>query len=67
MSNNNRRVTIFSTGVHLQMLKCVINGKEQWRWIAVGFEDDSYYDGRIVNPIEYSNDPEKMILPFNQD
>jgi len=35
------QTTIFSTGVHLQSVECVINRKKQWRWIAVGFEDES--------------------------
>ena len=60
-------MTIFSTGVHLQAVKCVINGKEQWRWIAVGFEDESYLSGRAINPVEYSDDSRRMITIFNCD
>ena len=67
MVEYDKQITIFSTGVHLQMAKCVLDGREQWRWIAVSFEDDSFYDGEIINPIEYSNDPKKMILSFNRD
>lgn len=59
-----QKITIFSTGVHLQATKCIFNGKEQWRWVAVGFEDDSYCDGKIINPIEYSDNFEKITIPF---
>lgn len=45
---------IFATGVFLKPEKCTINGKEQWRWIAVGFEDDSYYDGKIIDIYDYA-------------
>lgn len=52
---------IFATGVFLQPVKCTINEIEQWRWVAVGFEDDSFYDGDIINPVEYANDIDKLI------
>lgn len=45
---------IFSTGVHLQSVECVIDGKKQWRWVAVGFEDESFLDGKAINPLEYA-------------
>jgi len=51
---------IFATGVFLQPVKCVINGKEQWRWVAVGFEDDSYLNGEVISPIEYADSIEEM-------
>ena len=50
-----KKQTIFSTGVHLQTVKCIINGKKQWRWVAVGFEDDSYLNGKAINPVEYAD------------
>ncbi len=46
---------IFATGVFLQPVKCTINGIEQWRWVAVGFEDDSYYDGEVISIYDYAN------------
>jgi hypothetical protein len=46
---------IFSTGVHLQAVEVEINGKKQWRWIAVGFEDDTYFDGEIIDVNDYAN------------
>ncbi len=52
---------IFATGVFLQPVKCTINGIEQWRWVAVGFEDDSYYDGEIIDVYEYADTLEKLV------
>lgn len=54
--------TIFATGVFLQPVKCVINGREQWRWIAASFEDDSYFNGKIINPHEYAENIEGLII-----
>jgi hypothetical protein len=54
---------IFATGVFLQPVKCNINGREQWRWVAVSFEDDSYYDGEFVDPVEYADNLEDMLNP----
>jgi len=39
---------IFATGVFLNPIRIVINGKRMWAWIAEGFEDDSYYNGVMV-------------------
>ncbi len=63
--NTKNQTTIFSTGVHLQSIECVIDGKKQWRWIAVGFEDDSFLNGKEINPLEYANEQEKLIGKFN--
>lgn len=46
---------IYATGVFLQPVKCVINNKEQWRWVAVGFEDETYFDGNFINVFDYSD------------
>ena len=60
---NNKRV-IFSTGVFLESIECIINGKKQWRWIAVKFEDESFLNGKAINPIEYANKNEKLMKVF---
>jgi hypothetical protein len=56
---------IFSTGVYLKPEKVVFNGIEQWRWIAVGFEDDSYLDGNLINVYEYSDKIENLVASEN--
>jgi hypothetical protein len=57
-------MTIFSTGVHLQPAECIINGEKQWRWVAVGFEDESFMDGKEINPIEYAKEQEDLVKNF---
>ena len=47
--------TIFGTGVFLRPVKCTINGIETWRWVAIGFEADSYYDGEVINIYDYAD------------
>lgn len=53
---------IFATGVFLQPVKCKINGLEQWRWVAVDFEDDSFLDGKNINPSEFADKIEDLII-----
>lgn len=52
---------IFATGVFLQPVNCVINGKQQWRWVAVGFEDDSYYGGELIDVYDYADTIENLV------
>ncbi len=54
---------IFSTGVFLKPQKCIINGIEQWRWIAIGFEDDSYLYGEYIDVYDYANTLEGLVIP----
>lgn len=60
------KITIFSTGVHLQSVLCVISGMKQWRWVATGFEDDSFLNGRVINPIEYAKKQDDMVEKFQK-
>lgn len=57
---------IFATGVFLQPVTCIINGKAQWRWVAVGFEDDSFLNGETINPNEYAESIEGLITEFEK-
>ncbi|MGI8788347.1 MAG: hypothetical protein ACR2HG_11375 [Pyrinomonadaceae bacterium] len=58
---------IFATGVFLQPVKCTINNVEQWRWVAVDFEDDSFYNGETVNLNEYAENLEDLIITESQE
>jgi len=58
----NEDSTIFSTGVFLKPIECIINGKKQWRWVAVGFEDDNYYDGELIKVYVYADSFEDLII-----
>jgi len=61
------QITIFSTGVHLQTVECVINGVKQWRWVAVGFEDESFLGGKDINPIEYAKNQKNLVEKFQDE
>ena len=63
MKTKNQAI-IFSTGVFLESIECVVNGKKQWRWMAVDFEDESFLNGKSINPIEYANKKEKLVEIF---
>ena len=52
---------IFATGIFLQPVECVLNEKKQWRWVAVGFEDDSYYNGDRIDIYNYANTLDGLI------
>ncbi|MDO9154275.1 MAG: hypothetical protein Q7U47_11360 [Paludibacter sp.] len=52
---------IFATGVHLQAVQIEINGIKQWRWIAVGFEEDSFFNGENIDVYDYANTFEELI------
>jgi len=56
---------IFATGVFLEPVECTINGKKQWRWLAVSFEEDSYFEGNLINPVEYSENIHKLATYFD--
>ena len=58
---------IFSKGVYLQPVECVINNQKQWRWVAVGFEDDSFMNGETINPIEYADKQKDLIGKFDSE
>lgn len=61
------QTTIFSTGVHLQSVECFIDGKKQWRWVASGFEDESFLNGKAINPIEYANRQKDLVKKFQDE
>ena len=58
------KTTIFSTGVFLESIECIIDGQKQWRWVATGFEDENFLNGEAINPIEYANKKEKLTEIF---
>lgn len=58
----NNRDVVFTIGAFLKAEKVKINNIEQWRWIVVGFEDDTYFDGELINPVEYAEQFEDLII-----
>lgn len=61
------QVIIFSTGVHLQSVECVIDRKKQWRWVAVGFEDENFLNGKAINPVEYAEKQKNLVEKFQDE
>jgi hypothetical protein len=61
MTYSNR---VYATGVFLQAVEVLIDGKKQWRWIAVGFEDDTYFDGKTIELYDYANSFEGLFRPM---
>ena len=59
--------TIYTTGAFLYPVKVTgSNGNTEWLWAVSQFEDDSYLDGEICNPVE-SADSIKKLLPKGND
>lgn len=59
---------IYSTGAYLRGVECIINGRKQWRWIVVEFNDDNYdRKGKLVSPFAYSDSQERLIEKFEDD
>ncbi|MDR3286464.1 MAG: hypothetical protein LBT27_03370 [Prevotellaceae bacterium] len=55
--------TIFTTGAFLRPMKVKdIEGKDFWIWTVARFEDDSFYDGEVYNPVEVANSLEKLLF-----
>lgn len=52
---------IFATGVFLQAIEVEINGKKQWRWIVVDFENETYFNGERIDVYTYANSFENLI------
>lgn len=62
MENIDRHPTIYTTGAHLRPTKITYpNGREEWRWIVVEFEDDSFEDGDVFNPPESASTLKKLL------
>lgn len=62
-----KNMIIFSTSAYLQSVECIINRKKQWRWVAVGFEDESFMNSKEINPIEYAKKQESLVERFDNN
>jgi hypothetical protein len=64
-SNNKAQITpkdkIFSTGVHLQAVEVKIGEIKQWRWLVVGFEEESYFNGETIDLNDYADSFEGLV------
>lgn len=63
----NQRDKIFATGVYLQAIEVEINGTKQWRWVAVGFEDDTYFNGKKIEIYDYANSFDELVINIESE
>jgi hypothetical protein len=55
--------TIFTTGAFLRPMQVKdVEGKVFWIWSVAGFEDDSFYDGKIYNPVAVANSLDELLV-----
>jgi len=47
--------SIFTNGAFVTPVKIIIHGVEEWRWLVSSFEDDSFLNGKYVDPKESAN------------
>lgn len=52
---------IYSTGVFLVPMRIVINGTEQWVWVADMFENDTFIDGESCSPNVLADTKEELL------
>jgi|GEM_PF-980293 len=55
------RDKIYASGVYLQAIEVVIDDTKQWRWVSVGFNDDTYFDGETIDVYDYANSFQGLI------
>lgn len=53
---------IFCTGAFLQPLEIEVRGVKQWRWVLVGSEDPSYFNGQEIQIYDYANDLQGLLI-----
>ena len=54
---------VFTTGAYLKAQK--INNK--WVWIVIGFEDDTYEDGEVIDPSTCTDTRGELFNRINGD
>lgn len=52
---------IYTNGAYVSAAKVTVNAREVWCWIAESFEDDSYFDGKVINPRESAFDKDDLL------
>jgi len=64
----NKPSSIYTTGalVHPVEMKDY-NGSHVWRWVVSSFEDDSYLDGKICDPVESAETCENLLKTDDDD
>jgi hypothetical protein len=64
----NINVSIYTTGAFLYPVKIKdAEGNEKWIWAVSSFEDDSYTDGILCNPITTADTKEGLLTEDPDD
>jgi len=58
---------LFTTGAFISPRKINIDGKVYWFWVVDGFEDNSFYDGDVLNPLEFSETKEGLFAEIDDE
>lgn len=58
---------IFTTGAFLVPTSIRLNGKDLWMWTVTEFIDDSFRDGEVFNPIEFSYSNKELLNNLTQE
>lgn len=58
---------IFATGAFLQPFEVDFDGKKQWRWIVVGTESPSYYDGKEIRVYDYADTLQGLLIDNDEE
>ena len=62
-----KTLRIFTTGAFLRPVKVKDdNGNDVWLWAVSQFEDDSYLDGEICDPVERADTIEELLSKDNE-
>ena len=63
-----RTSTIYTTGAFLAPAKVIdCDGNAVWLWAVSQFEDDSYLDGALCDPVERAGTVEQLLLSGNEE
>lgn len=52
---------IYATGVYLVPMKVIDGEKERYVWVVDEFNDDSYLNGELCSPIEYTDNLKDLL------
>ncbi len=62
-----RKFRIFTTGAFLVPIKIKVDHAEIWRWIVDSFEDDSFSEGEMCNPLEHADEEVQLVSSSADD
>ena len=58
---------IFTTGAHLRPIKVQTEHGERYVWTVTEFEEDSYQDGKTIDPDTIAETPDKLVNRIGEE